>query len=156
MGLFQDFKSIEELFLNILERNEAYLNDKTKDTINVYFTIMKEEQKIVLEKRDMNENEKFDLIVDELKSLKNVNEDKIEELKKLANEFEEETNKKFKENTELLDTLKLQVEQNKVDIDNETKEIQQIKDEIEKMKAEINNNEDNLNRGNDNNNCFIF
>ncbi len=159
--LFPDFKSVEELLINVLKRKEAYLNEKTEVSINVYFTIMGKEQKITLLKREMNDNEKFDLIVDELKKLKNVNDDKFEELKKLVNEFEEETNKKLKENTDILDTLKLQVEQNKVDIDNETKEIQKIREEISTMNTEIKEgenfaNNNNNNNNNNNENCFIF
>ena len=78
-------------------------------------------------------------------------------MKKLVNEFEEETNKKLKENTDILDTLKLQVEQNKVDIDNETKEIQKIREEISTMNTEIKEGENFANNNNNNNeNCFIF
>ena len=140
--LIPDFKSIE-----------LYLKDETNTTIYIIFKIMDQERVIVLLKQEMDENQKFEKILKEINTLKNVNEDKIEELKKKSNEIKDETELKFNQNKELLDTLEVLVNQNKADIDNETNEIELLKEEIQKIKDEIKDNEDKVKNKKD---CSIF
>ena len=135
--LTPDFKSIESLLLESLEKNNVYLKDETNTTIYVIFKMMDKERVIVLLKQEMDENQKFEKIMEEINSLKNVNEDKIEELKKKSKEIKDETELKCNKNKELLDSLEVLVKQNKVDIDNETNEIELLKEEIQKIKNEI-------------------
>ena len=151
---YVDFNSIEKEIINSLDKKEAYLKSKNNNTITFNFKINNEEKEIVLRKKEMNENEKFDKIVDELKELKNINEDKIGQLKKLSKEIEDDANKKCKEQKDILDTLELQVNQNKADIDNETNEIQLLKEEIEKIKEEVKDNEDKIK--DNKKDCLIF
>jgi hypothetical protein len=135
--LTPDFKSIESLLLESLEKNNVYLKDETNTTIYVIFKMMDKERVIILLKQEMDENQKFEKIMKEISALKNVNEDKIEELKKKSKEIKDETELKCNKNKELLDTLEVLVKQNKVDIDNEANEIELLKEEIQKIKNEI-------------------
>ena len=151
--LIPDFKSIELCLLESLEKNNVYLKDETNTTIYIIFKIMDQERVIVLLKQEMDENQKFEKILKEINTLKNVNEDKIEELKKKSNEIKDETELKFNQNKELLDTLEVLVNQNKADIDNETNEIELLKEEIQKIKDEIKDNEDKVKNKKD---CSIF
>ena len=151
--LIPDFKSIESLLLESLSKNNAYLKNETNTTIDIIFKIMEKESIINLLKQEMDENQKFEKIMKEIHSLKNVNEEKIEELKKKSKEIEDEATLKCNQNKELLDTLELQVNQNKADIDNETNEIELLKQEIQKIKDEIKDNEDRVKNKKE---CIIF
>ena len=150
---FIDFKSIENILIESLNDNKAYIKIEKNNSINVSFKLMDLEKDITLLKTEMNEDEKFDKILEDIKELKNSNLDKIEELKKLSKEIEDDAEKKCKENKDILDSLELQVEQNKNDIDKETEEIQTLKEEIRKIREEIKDNEDKIKNKKD---CLIF
>lgn len=148
-----DFKSIEKILLESLNDKNAYIKSEKNNSVNVSFKLMDLEKDIILLKTEMNEDEKFDKILEDINGLKNSNIDKIEELKKLSKEIEDDAEKKCKENKDILDSLELQVEQNKNDIDKETEEIQLLKEEIQKIKEEIKDNEDKIKNKKD---CLIF
>ena len=150
---FINFKSIEKILLESLNDKKSYIKNEKNNSIKVSFILMDLEQDIILFKTEMNENEKFDKILEDIKELKNSNLDKIEELKKLSKEIEDDAEKKCKENKDILDSLELQVEQNKNDIDKETEEIQSLKEEIRKIREEIKDNEDKIKNKKD---CLIF
>ena len=152
-NLFPDFNSIEEILLKAIEKKEVYIKDESDITMNIVFKIMDKDLELKVYKEEMNENEKFEKISKEMKDLKYVNEDKIEELKKISKEVEDETNLKCSQNKELLDNLEMQVNQNKADIDSETNEIELLKEEIQKIKEEVKENEDKFNNKKD---CVIF
>ena len=152
-NIFMDFNSIEKILIECLDENKAYIKSVKNNSINVSFKLMDLEKDITLLKTEMNEDEKFDKILEDIKELKNSNLDKIEELKKLSKEIEDEAEKKCKENKDILDSLELQVEQNKNDIDKETEEIESLKEEIQKIKEEMKDNEDKIKNKKD---CLIF
>ena len=150
---YSDFKSIDEIIKENLNKNEIFLKKAEKENLDMVIKLKDNYKNIVLYKREMNEDEKFEKILKELKDLKNINDDKIEELKKSAKEIEEFAEKKCQENKTELESLQLQVDQNTADIENETNEIELLKEEIDKIKSEIKENEDKTGNKKD---CSVF
>ena len=150
---FTDFKTIENYLIELLDKKEVYLKKEENDSIKIVFKSMDTEKELTLKKTEMNEDEKFEKIVNEINALKDVNEGKIEELKKMSKEIEEDADKKCKEQKETLDILEKQIDQNKADIDEETNEIELLKEEMQKIKDEIKENQDNLKHKKD---CIIY
>ena len=62
---FIDFKSIENILIESLNDNKAYIKSEKNNSINVSFKLMDLEKDITLLKTEMNEDEKFDKILEE-------------------------------------------------------------------------------------------
>ena len=153
---FTDFEPIKEVILDNLKKKKAFLTDETDIDIKIVFNINEMDRQITLLKFEMDNNDKFELVVKELNSVRRIEEDKINEIKKESKAFEEDTGKKCEEQKKILDEMEVQVNKNTQDIENQTKELEELKAEIERMKKEIKENENNPQNNNGNDGCLVF
>ena len=159
-----DFKSIEAILIECLNKNNVILKKGNGESMKIIFKLMNNKGEINLNKENMTEEQKFEKVLNEIKDLKNINEDKIEEIKKSSKEIEEYVEKKCKENKIELEKLDKEVDKNKEDIDNQKKELDELNEALEDIKEKIKNNKaiiKNNNNNNNNNNgsrtdCSVF
>ena len=91
-----DFKSIEAILIECLNKNNAILKKGNGESMKIIFKLMNNAGEINLGKENMTEEQKFEKVLNEIKDLKNINEDKIEEIKKSSKEIEEYVEKNVK------------------------------------------------------------
>ena len=111
-----DFKSIEAILIECLNKNKVILQKGNGESMKIIFKLMNNEGEINLNKENMTEEQKFEKVLNEIKDLKNINEDKIEEIKKSSKEIEENEEKKIKENKIELEKLDKEVDKKKVKV----------------------------------------
>ena len=137
INLYDNLEKIRELI------NEAYLNKKlsiyninNEMNLNLKLTIgFKEyEYLIILNKKELNINEKFEMIINKILLLKKSNNvlinDKFKEIEKLIFDLKDIVNKKMKENEDSINLLKNNIKDNKYLLQNNKKEIEYLKNEI--------------------------
>ena len=141
-NLYDNLEEIKELI------NEAYLNNKLSiynenNEINLKFKLpigfnKEYEYSIKLNKKELNINEKLEIIINEIIFLKQSNNilinHKLKEIEELIFDLKDIINKKMKENEELINILKNQIKNNENLLENNKKEIKYLKNEIFNIK----------------------
>ena len=134
--------------------NDAYLNNKisidisSKNKIKLIIKLKNNKNKdyesiLVLDKREYKINEKFDIIINEIDSIKKSNqemiENKLKEIKTELNDLKKNINEKLKENKIFIDSLTTKIKNNDIIIKDNNKIIQSLKIEIDKLNHKLDN-----------------
>ena len=110
MELIDKSYSNKKLSINSNINNEIELKIKLTIGFNEYESLIK------LNKKELNINEKFEIITYEILLLKKINNtiinNKIKEVEKLFSNLKSSVNKKLKENSKTISMLKIKIEDN--------------------------------------------
>ena len=150
INFYNDINKIIELLDKVFLNQKMIISYNEKDdsfNINVklpeYF--QEYDSNIILKKEELENNEKFEIIIKEIKSIKNdtVIDNKLEIITQSLNNLKILNNKKLNENEDLIKLLKNKIINNETKLKVNEKEIQYLKNEISILKEIITNKKDN-------------
>jgi len=148
---YNDFNKILELLDKIYLDKKMIINyNKEDDSFNIkiklYDYFQEYDSYIILKKKELENNEKFDIIIKEIKSIKNdkINDEKLEMITKSLNNLKISNNKKLNQNEYLIKLLQQKIAKNEKLLKTNEKEIQLLKNEIFKLKEIISDKKNNI------------
>ena len=151
VNFYNDLNKIIELLDKVFINKKMNISYNEKnDIFNINIKLQEYFQEydsnIILKKKELGNNEKFEIIIKEIKSVKNeiIIDKRLEIIIKSLNNLKILINKKLNENNDLIKSLKNKIINNETILKTNEKEIQLLKDEISRLKEIISNKKVNI------------
>ena len=139
--LYNNFEKIIELINDAYTNKKLLIKDVNKDRIELIIKMpigFKEyDCSIILNRKNPDINEKFTIIIGELKKYKDCNNNEIKMLEKYLLDLRSLVDNKLNQNSKLINNLKEKNEKNKKELQKLREEIDILKNKINKSKIEI-------------------
>ena len=146
VNFYNDLNKIIELLDKVFINKKMNISYNEKnDIFNINIKLQEYFQEydsnIILKKKELENNEKFEIIIKEIKEIKNdiIIDQKLEIITKSLNDLKKLINKKLNENSDLIESLRNKITNNETILKTNEKEIQLLKDEISRLKEIISN-----------------
>ena len=141
---YNDLNKIIELLDKVFLNKKMIINyDGKNDAFNINIQLPEYFQEyysnIILKKKELENNEKFEIILKEIKSIKNdtIIDNKLELITESLNNLKILINKKLNENDDLIKLLRNKIKNNETMLKTNEKEIELLKNEISRLKEII-------------------